>query len=151
MADHNNAMVGHLPATPNAKLKHLERLVGTWRESGPVSSGQATFEWMEGGFFMIQRFDFTHSGRQIKGIEYIGYDEDTQTLRSHLMDNWGDNFVYTWEIDGDTLTIWFGDKGSDNFFKGTFSEDGASYSGRWQWPEGDGKLGGYALTATRVN
>jgi hypothetical protein len=33
-------------------------------------------------------------------VEYIGFDEDTQTLRSHAMDNRGSNFAYTWEIDG---------------------------------------------------
>jgi hypothetical protein len=124
--------------------------VGTWKESGPESGGDATYEWMEGGFYLIQRFDFSHGGREIRGVEYVGFDEDTQTLRSHLMDNGGSNFTYTWDIQGDALTIWFGDKGSDNFFKAKFSEDGNSYTGRWQWPAGEGATGGYELTSTRV-
>jgi hypothetical protein len=149
MADHNNDLVGKLSPAPNPALQKLDRLVGTWTEAGPVSSGTATFDWLEGGFFMTQSFDFNHGGRSIKGIEYIGFDEDTQTLRSHLMDNWGDNFVYTWDIVGDALTISFGGKDSDNYFSGTFSADGNSYAGRWRWPEAEGSVGGYELTSTR--
>lgn len=29
-----------------------------------------------------------------------------------------------WEVDGDDVRIWFGDKGSDNFFEGRFAADG---------------------------
>jgi hypothetical protein len=84
--------------------------------------------------------------QDVKGIEYIGFDEDTETLRSHYMDTRGSNFAYTWEVDGDTIRIWFGDKGSNNFFQGRFSEGGNSYSGRWQWPGG-----GYEATLRRTH
>jgi hypothetical protein len=69
-----------------------------------------TYEWMEGGFFLIQRVNAVAGGRAIKGTEYIGFDEDTHTLRSHYVDVHGSNFTYTWEIDGDTIRIWFGEK-----------------------------------------
>ena len=54
-------------AQPSPKLKALDRLVGRWRVSGPDIDGQVTYEWMEGGFFLIQQVDFVHGGRQIKG------------------------------------------------------------------------------------
>jgi hypothetical protein len=149
MSDSNNDRAANLPATPNPALHTLDRLVGEWRDRGGID-GHARFEWMEGGFYLIQHFELTHGPRRIKGVEYIGYDDDTQTLRSHLMDNHGSNFTYTWEIDGDTLTIWFGDRASDNFYRGTFSDDGNSHRGRWQWPTGDGEIGGYGLVSTRV-
>ena len=63
---------------------------------------------MEGGFFLIQRVDARAGDRQITGVESVGFDEDTQTLRSHYMDVHGANFTDTWEIDGDTIRIWFG-------------------------------------------
>ena len=150
MADNNNALIGNLPETPNPDLKKLNRLIGKWKVSGPDIDGEATFEWMEGGFFMIQRFEFTYGGGKIKGIEYTGFDEDTQTLRSHMMDIRGSNFTYTWDIEGDTLWYWFGDKGSQTFSRGTFSADGNTVTGRWQWPKADGKTGGYKYTMTRV-
>jgi len=105
-----------------------------------------TYEWMEGGFCLIQRVNAAAGDRQIRGVEYIGFDEDTQTLRSRYTDVHGANFTYTWEIDAGTIRIWFGDKGSDNCFEGRFSEDGNSYSGAWRWPGG-----GYTVTLTRVS
>jgi hypothetical protein len=146
MADSNNHLAANLPTEPYAQLRTLDRLVGQWEATGPFLQGVMTYEWMEGGFFLIQHVDAEARGRQIKGTEYIGFDEDTQTLRSHYMDIHGANFTYTWEIDGATIKIWFGEKGSDNYFEGRFSEDGDSYTGAWQWPGG-----GYTATLTRVN
>jgi hypothetical protein len=146
MADSNNHLAGRIPADPYPALRQLDRLVGEWMVTGPFVQGRISFEWMEGGFFLIQRVDAEGGGRLIRGVEYIGYDEDTQTLRSHYMDVHGSNFTYTWAIEGDRIQIWFGDQGSDNFFEGNFSEDGDSYSGAWQWPGG-----GYAATMTRAD
>jgi hypothetical protein len=144
MADSNNHLAGRIPVTPYPALRQLHRLVGAWEASGPFFTGTVRFEWMEGGFFLVQHVDAQAGGREIRGVEYIGFDEDTQTLRSHYLDTQGSNFTYTWAIEGDTIRIWFGAKGSDNFFEGRFSEDGESYSGRWQWPGG-----GYPATLTR--
>jgi hypothetical protein len=52
---------------------------------------------------------------------------------------------YVYELVGDTLTIWFGDRGSKNRFKAKFGPDGKTYSGEWKWPGG-----GYKATARRV-
>jgi hypothetical protein len=74
---------------------------------------------------------------KLTGIEYVTWDEDTQTLRSHLMADDGCNFTYTHQVDDDgTCWSWFGDKGAANFFKGRLSEDGRTITGRWQWPGG---------------
>lgn len=145
MADSNNHLAGQLPAAPYPELRQLDRLIGTWEATGGFLEGTVTFEWMKGGFFLIQHVDAHARGRHIKGTEYIGYDEDTQTLRSHYMDIHGANFTYTWQIDDDTIRTWFGEKGSDNYFEGQFSQDGDSYSGAWHWPGG-----GYQATLTRI-
>lgn len=149
MAENNNAFAHNLPATPNPALKKLEPLVGNWKLTGPGVDGALSFEWMEGGFFLIQQFDLQQNGHQ-KGIEYIGFDEDTQTLRSRLMQTNGSNFMYTYELEGNTLWVWFGEKGSESFSRATFSQDGNSYTGRWQWPESNGRPGGYDYTAIRI-
>ena len=145
MADSNNERAASLPDHPNDALKSLRRLVGTWKIGGSLFHGTVRFEWMEGGFFLVQHVDGEAGGRRIRGTEYIGFDEDSKTLRSHYMDVHGANFTYTWEVEGDTLRTWFGERGSNNHFEGRFSEDGDSYSGAWQWPGG-----GYSATATRV-
>lgn len=145
MADRNNDRVGSLPAKPSSVLRSLDRLVGRWTISGGFFEGSIAFEWMEGGFFLVQHVDARAGGQRVKGIEYIGFDEATQSLRSHYMDVHGANFAYAWELDGDSLRIWFGDRGSDTRFVGRFGPDGDSYVGRWEWPGG-----GYEVVATRV-
>lgn len=147
MADNNNAHLMNLPSKPNPKLTELaERLVGKWRVKGPEIDGTVEFELMEGGFFLIQHIDFTQGGK-IKGIEYIGYDAETDTLRSHFMDINGSNFTYTWKLDGKKLRINFGDADSDMYFEATFNEDNTQYSGAWHYPDG----GGYEATLTRID
>lgn len=150
MAENNNALVGKLPKTPDPALKTLEPLIGKWKISGPDVSGEASFEWMEGGFFMIQRYDLEQDGHQ-KGIEYTGIDEETGTLRSRLMQTNGSRFTYTYEIEGHIFWYWFGDKGSDTYSRSTFSEDFRSYSGSWHWINPDGSPGGYEFEAKRID
>lgn len=80
MADSNHHPAAALPDTPHPALAPLDRLVGTWEISGSHLHGIARFEWMEGGFFLIQHVDAHAGGRRIKGVEYIGFDADTGTL-----------------------------------------------------------------------
>jgi hypothetical protein len=149
MSEHNNEQAGKLPAEPNPALRQFDRLIGNWRISGKDVEGTIRFEWMEGGFFVIQHYDLINFGKHYKGIEYIGFDEDTGTLRSRLMGTDGSRFMYTYEFDGDKMYYWFGEKGSDQYSVGTFSDDGNSLTGRWQWPNADGTQGGYEYTITR--
>jgi hypothetical protein len=53
---------------------------------------------------------------------------------------------YVYELEGDTLSIWAGAKGSSAYYTGTFSADGKSVSGDWVSPGG----GGYSSTMTRI-
>lgn len=136
---------------PNPDLKSLNRLVGTWKQSGDVN-GEITYEWAEGGFFLIQRVDLEQYGNKIKGIEVIGHEftfgaepgEDIKSRFYSFLD--GMTLDYVYEMEGDTLTIWGGEKGSPAYYKGTFSEDGNTLTGGWTYPGG----GGYEAVSTRV-
>jgi len=150
MADSNNHRAASLPATPDPALRRLDPLVGTWEVSGSLVHGRVRFAWMEGGYFLVQHVELEQPDRTITGVEYIGYDEDTDTLRSHFMTSFGANFTYTWDLVGRELHTWFGDKDSANRFHGTLSDDGDRYEGTWQWPDGRGGTGGYTATAIRV-
>ena len=61
-------------------------------------------------------------------------------------DNTGNTLDYVYELEGDTLTIWGGERGSPAYFKGAFSDDGDTVSGGWVYPDD----GGYESTMTRV-
>lgn len=148
MEDNSTQAYRHTP-TPNPDLKSLDRLVGAWNVSGPNISGHVTYEWMEGGFFLMQHVDIVHDGRKIKGIEIIGHErrfgaEPSEDIKTRYYDTTGDTLDYVYELDGDTLTIWGGEKGSPAYYRGTFSDDGNTLTGGWVYPGG-----GYEATLTR--
>jgi hypothetical protein len=139
------------PPQPNPDLKSLDQLVGTWKVSGPDIKGKVTFEWMEGGFFLIQHFDFVQGGHKVKGMEVIGHlqpfgEEPSKDIRSRIYDTMGNTFDYTYEVNDETLMIWGGERGSPAYYEGKWSDDGNINSGAWHYPGG----GGYESTMTRV-
>ena len=146
--DNTNTQAEQQPPKPNPDLKTLDRLVGTWKVSGGAQ-GKVIYEWMEGGFFLIQHVDLEH-GQKIKGIEIIGHlqpfgEAPSKDIKSRYYDNMGSTLDYVYELEGDTLTIWGGEKGSPAYYRGTVSADGNTLSGGWVYPGG-----GYQSTATRV-
>jgi hypothetical protein len=148
MADDNTN--AQQPPEPDPDLKTLEKMVGSWEVSGGAQ-GMVTFEWMEGGFFLIQRVDLEQYGQKIKGIEIIGHErpfgaDPSEEIKSRFYDNMGNTLDYVYELEGDTLTIWAGEKDSTAYYRGTFSDDGNTLSGAWHYPGG----GGYESTSSRV-
>ena len=135
---------------PNPDLKSLEKLIGTWKQSGGIN-GEITYEWMEGGFFLIQRVDLDHDGHKIKGMEIIGHlqlfgEEPSKDIKSRFYGSGGETFDYVYEVKSDALTIWGGERGSPAYYKGQFSKDGNTLTGSWVYPGG----GGYEAISTRV-
>jgi hypothetical protein len=147
MADNNNDRVAELPLDPHPAMQQLAPLLGKWRNEGGAP-GTSEYKWALNGHFFTQEFEtVTPSGRHLSGIEYITWDEATQSLRSHLMADDGSNFTYTYQLDNDgTVWTWFGEKDSDNFFKGKFNVGGTVLAGRWQWPGG-----GFDATSVRLS
>jgi len=151
MTDNSNTQDYQQVPEPNPDLKSLDRLVGKWKVSGPDIGGQVTYEWMEGGFFLMQHFDFVHGGHKVKGMEIIGHlqpfgEEPSTDIKSRIYDTMGNTFDYMYELEGDTLTIWGGEKGSPAYYQGKWSDDGNTNAGAWHYPGG----GGYSSTMTRV-
>jgi hypothetical protein len=134
---------------PNPDMACLDRLVGTWEVSGGAN-GTATYEWMDGKHFLVQRVVLEQFGQQINGLEVIGHNQDfgqepDPEIRSCFYDSMGNTMRYVYEMGGDVLTIWGGEKGSPAYYRGTFSIDGNIVTGDWVYPGG----GGYTSTMTR--
>ncbi len=126
-------------------LRSLARLVGTWAVTGPNTEGTVRYEWFEGGAFLVQTVDLVADGQGTRGVEYIGWDSETSSLRSHFFGGGGEILEYTYDLTGDVLTIWFGGPDSPAKFVGTFDASGDRNTGAWEWPGG-----GYESTMTRV-
>lgn len=114
--------------------------------------GTNSFEWAECGFFLVQRFDFEHDGRRIKGIEIIGHEQrfgeepsrEIKTRAYSFLDGMTLDYVYEMSEDG-TLTIWGGEKGSPAYCTSKFSDDGNTVTSEWVYPGG-----GYKVTGTKI-
>lgn len=140
MADNLNASLQPSEPKPNLDLQSLNRLVGTWQLSGDTK-GTVTYEWMAGGFFLIQHVDYTLHGHPVKCLEIIGHlqpfgEGPGADIRSRAYSSTGDTLDYVYEMGNDTLLIWGGEKGSPAYFKGQFSEDGQTNSGEWVYTGG---------------
>ena len=133
--DISNGQAHQQAPEPNPALGSLDALVGTWdsqgRESGPDGEirGRVIFEWMEGGFYLVQCVEMDYIGGRITGTEYIGYGESNEVLKSYFFSNTGPGsfggvaLEYVWEVGDDRNTA----------------------TGRREWPGG-----GYEATMTRA-
>ena len=101
---------------------------------------------MEGGFFLVQYVDLDGA----KGLEFIGYDEESGTLKSHYFDDDGKVLEYTYMV-GETDHIISIDmphiKGK---FNGKYSNNGNTITGDWHWKQ-DGEELGYKAIFTKVH
>ena len=125
---------------PDPALKRLEKFIGTWEMKGRTLNskednvyGRATFEWLPGGFFLQQRIELNFMGMELRSLELIRYDPETQTFPSYVYSNMSPiPLPYKWDVQGDTLKISV-DYGPINAtFQGKFSEDGKRFSGSWR-------------------
>lgn len=128
-----------------AALHTLDRLVGTWAVQSAGSSGTVRYSWFEGDAFLVQEVDLVADGEVTRGVEYIGWDPGSATLRSHYFAGSGEILEYTYDLTGATLTIWFGGPDSPAKFVGDFDAASQRNTGAWEWPGG-----GYASTMRRI-
>ena len=134
----DNDIAVQQPPQPDPALKLLDRFVGSWRMTGRTLdsdvdniTASASYEWLPGGFFMLQRFQADFLGMRIESFELIGYDPETGTFPSTVYSNMaGTPLAYRWEVDGDELTITTDVLGAT--FRGRWSEDGRTFAGGWR-------------------
>ena len=105
--------------------------------------------WLPGRFFLLQDGELELFGHSNTFTEIIGRrrpfgGEPGAEICSRAYTSEGDTLDYVYELDGDTLTIWGRQRGSDARYTGTFSTDGDTLTGAWAGPGG-----GYQTTSTR--
>jgi hypothetical protein len=124
---------------PNSALRRLDRFVGRWSMEGNLVgsdekniTGETTFNWVAGGFFLEQRVRIDFMGLQIDAVELIGYDPETDTFPSTVYSNFSpEPLPYRWEVEGDSVKISVSYGQLDATFTGSWREDG-TFSGGWR-------------------
>ncbi len=126
------------PPNPGPAHKRLEVFIGRWNTEGLTKEGQFgpatkiigvdTYEWLEGGFFLVHRVDVQMGDDEVKGIEIIGYDDAKQTYHTYSFDNQGNNAIYEARV---LNGIW-NFAGESERATVEFSEGGNSITGKWE-------------------
>lgn len=154
---------GDVPAGRPAELDYFEALTGTWDLEASFEAGRfgadsaaitakgvrTTFDWLEGQFFLIQRFVSNHPAAP-GGIAIIGAGNIPGTFEQHYYDSRGVARVYRTTCDGRTWRVWREESGFWQRYVGAISEDGCKIVGAWEGSS-DGRewTRDFGLTYTR--
>ena len=128
-------------AERDAALEPFEALVGTWdtearhRLVDDVVRGTVTFEWLEGGHFLLQRSQTDHELFP-DGIAVIGAPEDGDGLVMEYFDSRGVRRTYRTSIDDRVWRTWRDQPGFDQRFTATLGD--VSFEGLVQFAETPG-------------
>jgi hypothetical protein len=88
------------PPTRGPEHERLEPFVGKWHTEGqnkaaapgaantPVT-GEESYEWLPGGFFLVNRWDRRFGGAEHKGIGIVAFDAATGEYSTRAFDNLG--------------------------------------------------------------
>jgi len=146
-AQQGSGSPGDIPGDRPASLDRLNVLIGRWEtaasfEAGffgsgspPVTGGgETTFEWLEGSFFLIQRFASEHPDAP-DGITIIGTSADRETFEQHYYDSRGVARVYQMSLEGGAWKLWREAPGFWQRYTGAISDDGTTIKGAWEASE----------------
>ena len=125
----------------NPALEQLSVFIGEWEvEIGSMSfhedpsavvRGHSSFEWLEGGAFLIQRSEMPNSDFPTS-TAIIGPDDEAGTYRILYYDSRGVSRIYRMTFSGGIWTQWRDFPGFSQRFHGTFSEDGRIITAYWE-------------------
>jgi hypothetical protein len=120
----------------NPELEALTALVGTWAIEAThpaypavVVAGRASFEWLEGERFLIQRTRADHPDFP-DSISIIGAADGR--LFMHYFDSRGVQRRYELSLSDSVWRIWRDAPGFSQRFTGTFGDDGNTIAGLWR-------------------
>jgi hypothetical protein len=116
-------------------LERFDALIGTWLteathpEFDGEVPGSVTFEWLEGGHFIVQRSHVDHELFP-DSISVIGAPEAGEGLVMEYFDSRGVRRTYGASLDDGVLSFWRDDPGFAQRFSATLAHD--SFEGLWQ-------------------
>ena len=146
-----NSSEGHaggpsdVPAGRPAALCGLDALIGRWEMEASFAAGSfgpgtpattqrgglTTFEWLDGRYFLIQRFAVDHPAAP-SGIAIIGPGGAAGPLEQHYYDSRGVARVYQASLDGGIWKLWREAPRFWQRYSGVVSDDGTVIAGAWE-------------------
>jgi hypothetical protein len=136
-----------MQAERHPALGRLEALVGEWELQAfmggqPVPGrGRTTFEWLEGGAFLVQHADVEYgdgappewvANSPFPVTTIIGLDDATEQFSMLWADARAIYRVYQMSLRDSVWKVWRDAPGFFQRFTGTFGEDGKTITGGWE-------------------
>src|SRR4051812_37250350 len=126
----------HEASISNSALKPFEGLVGTWNTvgthplvPGTALHGRASFEWIEGGAYLIWRSEIDHPSFP-KGIAIFGSDDATNEYFMLYFDSRGVSRKHETSFKDDVWKWWRNAPGFSQRYTYTLKDDGATMIGK---------------------
>jgi hypothetical protein len=122
-------------AERDAALEPFDALIGTWVTEAThpmldgVVPGRITFEWLEGGRFLIQRSRNDHESFP-DAITVVGAPEAGDGLVMEYFDSRGVRRTYGISLEDGVLRMWRDDPEFAQRYSATLGSD--SFEGQWQ-------------------
>ena len=120
----------------NPTLKSLAILVGKWNSIGthPLLPGETlhgynSFEWLEGGAFLIWRASIEHKAFP-KGLAIFSCDDSTKEGVMIYFDDRGVSRNYNWSFSGNILKWWRNAPGFSQRYSWTITDNGKTIIGK---------------------
>jgi hypothetical protein len=146
----------HEAAIPNPALEPLQVLVGEWNTVGShrllpgTLHGHTSFEWLEGGAFLIAHTDVEEPGVPT-GIFIFGSDDNADAYTVIYFDERGVSRKYESTLQDNIWKMWRDAPGFSQRFTGTITDDGDTIVGVWELSDDDSTWKrDLELTYTRV-
>ncbi len=123
--------------TVNPSLRSLEFLIGEWElkathaDFPAPANGTASFEWLEGGAFLLAKNNFEQPGPP-NAKQIIGKDDAAETYRVLYYDERGVSRVYKMSLEGTVWKMWRNAPGFSQRFTARLSEDGNTITAVWE-------------------
>ena len=145
---------------PNSALERLGLFIGAWEieitamsfhpDPAAVERGRTSFEWMEGGAFLVQHSEIS-STEWPRSTAVIGADDTAEIYRMLYFDSRGVSRIYRMTLSGGIWTLWREFPGVSQRFHGTFRDDGKVITATWEKSsDGSNWEHDFSLTYTRV-
>lgn len=122
--------IAHEAVIPNPKLEPFRVLVGEWTTvgthplvPGKTFHGRASFEWIEGGAFLVMRTEIDEPEIP-SGIAIFGTDDSSGECSMIYFDERGVSRRYETAMRDSTWTFWRNALDFSQRFTGEISEDG---------------------------
>lgn len=149
-----------------AEQTSLRLLIGTWefestKEGRFMGRGSATFDWIEGGAFVLQHVDDVPSPNADPGwienspmpvTSVIGFDDTTLEHSMLYSDARGVFRIYGMSLSEDSWQLWRAAPGFHQRFIGAIQDDGQTVEGRWESsPDGSAWEPDFEMTYRKVS